>query len=62
MFLAKNDNGLPPVVDERVGVLSLKLDDVAVTVLAKVLGAQICQLIPAPGVAYASPSSCTKVP
>ena len=41
MFLTKNDYDFPPVVDERVGVLSLKfideLDDVAVTVLPKVL-------------------------
>ena len=49
VFLAQKDDGLPLVVDELVGVLSLKLvgelDEVAVTVLAKVLGAQACQLI-----------------
>ena len=49
MFLAQEDDGLPLVVDELVGVSSLKLvnelDEVAVTVLAMVLGAQVCQLI-----------------
>ena len=49
MFLAQKDNGLSLVVDERVGVLSLKLvdelDDVAVAMLAKVFGAQVFQLM-----------------
>ena len=51
MFLTQKDYGLPLVVDELVGVLSLKLvdefDEVAVMVLAVVLSAQACQLIPA---------------
>ena len=49
MKLTQKDYGLPLVVDECVGVLSLKrvdeLNDVAVAVLAKVLGAHVCQLI-----------------
>ena len=49
VFLAQKGDDLPPVVDELVGVLSLKLvdelDEVAVTVLAEVLGAQVRQLI-----------------
>ena len=48
VFLAQEDDGLPLVVDELVGVLSLKvvdeLDEVAVTVLAMVLGAQVRQM------------------
>ena len=44
VFLTHKDDGLPLVVDKFVGVLSLKvvdkLDEVAVTVLAMVLGAQ----------------------
>ena len=48
-FLTQEDEGLPPEDDELVGVSSLKLvdelDDVTATVLAKVLGAQIRQLI-----------------
>ena len=43
------DDGIPLDDDELVGVLSLKLadelDDVAVAVLAKVLGTQVRQLI-----------------
>ena len=49
MFLAEKDDGLPFVVNELVGVSSLKLvdelDEVVVTVLAMVLGAQVCQMI-----------------
>ena len=49
MKLTQKGYGLHLVVDERVGVLGLKLvdelDDVAVAVLAKVLGAHVCQLI-----------------
>ena len=49
VFLTQKYYGLPLVFDELVGILSLKLvdefDEVAVTVLAKVLGAQVCQLI-----------------
>ena len=49
VFLAQKDDDLPLVVDELVGILSLKrvdeLDKVAVTVLAKVLGAQVYQMI-----------------
>ena len=45
VFLAQKDDGISLVVDERVGILSLKLvdelDEVAGTVLAKVLGAQV---------------------
>ena len=48
VFLTHKDGDLPLVVDEPVGVLSLKLidklDEVAVTMLA-MLGAQTCQLI-----------------
>ena len=48
---AQKDDGFPLVVNEHVGVSSLKLvdklDEVAVTVLSKVLGAQVRQLIPA---------------
>ena len=49
VLLTHKDDGLPLVVDELVGVSSLKvvgeLDEVAVTVLAMVLGAQeVCQL------------------
>ena len=44
MLLTDKDDGLPLVVDELVGVSSLKvvgeLDEIAVTVLAMVLGAQ----------------------
>ena len=44
ILLTHKDDGLPLVVDELVGVSSLKvvdeLDEVAVTVLAMVLGAQ----------------------
>ena len=50
----QEDDGLPLVVDELVGVSSLKLvdelDEVAVTVLAMVLGSQVCQLVLALGV------------
>ena len=39
LFLAQNDEGLPLVVNERVGIVSLKLveglDEVAVTMLGK---------------------------
>ena len=46
VFLTHKGDGLRLVVDELVGVLSLKvvneLDEVAVTVLAMVLGAQVC--------------------
>ena len=49
VFLSQKDYDLPLVVDELVGVLSLKLvdelDEVAVTVPVTVLGAQVCQLI-----------------
>ena len=49
VFLAQEDDGLPLEDEELVGVLTLKIvgkiDEVAVTVLAKVLGAQIWQLI-----------------
>ena len=48
VFLAQKDDGLPFVVDALVSVSSLKLvdelDEVAVTVLAMVLGAQVRQL------------------
>ena len=48
VFLAQEDDDLPLVVDELVDVSSLKvvdeLDEVAVTVLAMVLGAQVRQL------------------
>ena len=48
-FLAQRDGGLPLEDYELVDVLSLKLVyelyEVAVLVLAKVLGAQVCQLI-----------------
>ena len=48
VFLAQEDDGHPLVVDELVGVSSLKvvdeLDEVAVTVLAMVLGTQVRQL------------------
>ena len=37
VFFTQKDDGLPLVVDE--------LDEVAVTVLAMVLGAQVCELI-----------------
>ena len=44
VLLTHKDDGLPLVIDELVGVSSLKvldkLDEVAVTVLAMVLGAQ----------------------
>ena len=44
VLLTHKDDGLPSVVDELVGVSSLKvvdeLDEVTVTVLAMVLGAQ----------------------
>ena len=47
-FFAQEDDGLPLEDDGLVGVLSLKLvderDEVAVTVLAKMLGTQVCQL------------------
>ena len=46
VFLAQKDDGLPLEDDDRVGVLSLNLvdhlDEVAVTVLAKMFGAQVC--------------------
>ena len=49
VFLAQKYDGLPLVVDELVRVLSLKLvdelDEVMVTVLAVVLGTDVCQLI-----------------
>ena len=49
VFLTHKDNGLPLVVDELGGVLSLELvdelDEVTVTVFAMMLGAQVCQLI-----------------
>ena len=49
VFLAQEDDGLPPEDGELDDVLSLKLvdelDQVALMVLAKVLGAQVCQLI-----------------
>ena len=45
VFLVQEYYGLPLVVDETVGVLSLKLvdelDEVAVTVFAQMLGAQV---------------------
>ena len=45
VFFGKKDCGLPLVVDEVIGVLSLKLvdelDGVAVAVLAKVLGTHV---------------------
>ena len=48
-FLVQGDDGIPLEDDELVGVLSLKfvdeLDEVALTVLAKVLGTQVCQLV-----------------
>ena len=48
VLLTHKDDGLPLVVDELVGVSGLKvvdeLDEVAVTVLAMVLGAQVRQL------------------
>ena len=48
VFLTHKYDGLPSVVDELVGVLSLKvideLDEVAVMMLAMVLGAQVRQL------------------
>ena len=48
VLLTHKDDGLPLVVNELVGVSSLKvvdeLDEVAVTVLAMVLGAQVRQL------------------
>ena len=54
VFLAQKDDGFLLVDYELVAVLSLKfvggLDEVAVTGLAKVLGAQVCQLILALGV------------
>ena len=44
VFHAQEDDGFPLVLDELVGVLSLKLvdklDEVAVTVLSKVFGTQ----------------------
>ena len=49
VFLAQKYDDLPLVVGDLVGILSLKLVDklneVAVTVFAKVLRAQVCQLI-----------------
>ena len=49
VFLADKDDGLPLVIDELVDVFSLKLvdelDEVTVTMLDMVLGAQVCQLI-----------------
>ena len=49
VFLAQKDDDLPPVVDALVGVLRLKLVDelneVAMTALAVMLGAKVCQLI-----------------
>ena len=49
VFLTHKGDGLPLVVGELVGVLSLKvvdeLDEVTVTVLAMVLGAQVCPVI-----------------
>ena len=49
VFLTLKDDELPLVVDELVDVLSLKvvdeLDEVVVTMLAMMLGAQVCQLI-----------------
>ena len=49
VFLTHKGDGLPLVVDALVGVLNLKvvdeLDEVAVTVLAMALDAQVCQLI-----------------
>ena len=49
VFLAQGDDGLPLEDDEIVGILSLnlvdELDEIAVTMLAKVLAAQVCQLI-----------------
>ena len=57
VFLAQKDGSLPLVVDEHVGVSSLKLvdelDELAMTVLAMVLGAQVFQLILALDVADA---------
>ena len=52
VLLTHKDDGLPLVVDELVGISSLKvvdeLDEVTVTVLAMVLGAQeLRQLTPA---------------
>ena len=48
VLLTHKDDGLPLVVDELADVSSVKLvdalDEVAVTVLAMVLGAQVCQL------------------
>ena len=45
MFLAQEDDGLPLVVDGHIGVSSIKLvdelDEVAMTVLVMVLGAQV---------------------
>ena len=49
VFFTLKDDGLPLVVDELVDVLSLEvvdeLDEVVVTMLAMMLGAQVCQLI-----------------
>ena len=48
VLLTHKDDGLPLVVDKLLGVSSLKvlneLDEVAVTVLVMVLGAQVRQL------------------
>ena len=67
VLLAQKDDSLPLVVDELISVSNLKLvdklDAVAGTVLAMVLGAQVCQLILALDVVdadLASISSCTK--
>ena len=67
VLLTHKDDGLPLVVDELVGVSSLKvvdeLDEVAVTVLAMVVGAYVCQLTLALDVVDAdlpSTRSCTK--
>ena len=58
VLLTHKDDDLPLVVDELVGVSSFKvvdeLDEVAVTVLAMVLSAQVRQLT------LPSTSSCTK--
>ena len=49
VFLAQSDDDIPLEDDERVGSLNLKLvdelDEITGTVIAKELGAQICQLI-----------------
>ena len=49
VFLPQEDDGFPLEDDDHVGVLSIEvvdeLDQVAVTMRAKVLGAQICHLI-----------------